>query len=88
MLYDLLANITHESTAGTTRDRENTVWRVALRAGGGGGAGEEDEKWIQIQDLIVETVQKEMIFLGEVVCQIWERRVVSENGSTKMDVDK
>ncbi|KZS90849.1 cysteine proteinase [Sistotremastrum niveocremeum HHB9708] len=68
-IYDLLSNITHESVAGTTRDKENTVWKVHLKAGRG-----EDEKWFQIQDLIVEEVRKEMIFLGETVLQIWERR--------------
>ncbi|KAG8219445.1 hypothetical protein J3R82DRAFT_372 [Butyriboletus roseoflavus] len=46
--YDLIANVTHESVAGTTRDKENTVWKVHLRVGGGGG---EREKWLQIQDL-------------------------------------
>ncbi|KAJ7597361.1 spindle pole body protein [Mycena floridula] len=70
-LYDLIANVTHESVAGTTRDKENTVWKVHLRAAGGGGDG---EKWFLIQDLIVEETRKEMIFLGETVLQIWERR--------------
>ncbi|TDL28179.1 cysteine proteinase [Rickenella mellea] len=70
-VYDLIANVTHESVAGTTRDKANTVWKVHLRAGSGGG---ENEKWFQIQDLIVEEVRKEMIFLGESVLQIWERR--------------
>ncbi|EGO05248.1 hypothetical protein SERLA73DRAFT_100998 [Serpula lacrymans var. lacrymans S7.3] len=70
-VYDLIANVTHESVAGTTRDKENTVWKVHLRAAGGGGEG---EKWFQIQDLIVEETRKEMIFLGETVLQIWERR--------------
>lgn len=69
-LYDLVANVTHESVAGTTRDKENTVWKVHLRAPG----GENSEKWFQVQDLIVEEVRKEMIFLGETVLQIWERR--------------
>lgn len=64
--YDLIANITHESTAGTTRDKEATVYKVHLRAGSGGG---EDEEWFQIQDLIVEKTRKEMIFLGETVLQ-------------------
>jgi hypothetical protein len=36
-VYDLIANVTHESGAGTTRDKENTVWRAHLRAAGGGG---------------------------------------------------
>ena len=69
--YDLLANIIHESVAGTTRDKASTAWKVQLRAGSGGG---ESEKWFQIQDLIVEEVQKDLIFLGETVLQVWERR--------------
>lgn len=66
-VYDLIANVTHESVAGTTRDKENTTWKVHLRAGGGGG---DSEKWFQIQDLIVEETRKEMIFLGESVLQV------------------
>lgn len=66
-LYDLVANITHESVAGTTRDKENTVWKVHVRAGDGGGDG---ERWFQVQDLIVEETRKEMIFLGETVLQV------------------
>jgi hypothetical protein len=41
------------------------VWKVQLRAGSG-----ENEKWFQIQDLIVEEIRKEMIFLGETVIQV------------------
>jgi hypothetical protein len=66
-VYDLIANVTHESVAGTTRDKENTIWKAHLRAAGGGGEG---EKWFQIQDLIVEETRKEMIFLGETVLQV------------------
>lgn len=66
-IYDLVANVTHESVAGTTRDKENTVYKVHLRAGAGGG---ESERWFQIQDLIVEEIRKEMIFLGETVIQV------------------
>lgn len=66
-VYDLIANVTHESVAGTTRDKENTVYKVHLRAGAGGG---ETERWFQIQDLIVEEIRKEMIFLGETVLQV------------------
>ncbi|KAG6865326.1 hypothetical protein C0991_003426 [Blastosporella zonata] len=83
-LYDLIANVTHESVAGTTRDKENTVWKAHLRAAGGGGEG---EKWFMIQDLIVEETRKEMIFLGETVLQIWERRAHNTNGEN-MDVDR
>ena len=65
--YDLIANVIHESVAGTTRDKASTAWKVQLRAGSGGG---ENEKWFQIQDLIVEELRKEMIFLGETVLQV------------------
>ena len=41
------------------------MWKVQLRAGSG-----ENEKWFQIQDLIVEEIRKEMIFLGETVIQV------------------
>ena len=81
-MYDLIANVVHESTAGTSRDKANTVWRVQLRAGRvsgtveGGEVEVEEDKWYQLQDLVVEPVQKEMIFLGETVLQ------VSWNGST------
>jgi len=88
-LYDLIANVTHESVAGTTRDKENTIWKALLRAAGGGG---ESEKWFMIQDLIVEETRKEMIFLGETILQIWERRVCNSEGNggkaLAMDVDK
>ncbi|KAI0692971.1 hypothetical protein BC835DRAFT_1355493 [Cytidiella melzeri] len=89
-MYDLIANVTHESVAGTTRDKENTVYKVHLRAGAGGG---ETERWFQIQDLLVEEIRKEMIFLGETVLQIWERRANSgpSNGGTAsavMGVDR
>ncbi|KAG6334025.1 hypothetical protein ID866_5068 [Astraeus odoratus] len=87
-VYDLIANVTHESVAGTTRDKENTTWKVHLRAGGGGG---DFEKWFQIQDLIVEETRKEMIFLGESVLQIWERRATNSanaNSAVRMHVDR
>ncbi|CAE7162667.1 unnamed protein product, partial [Rhizoctonia solani] len=67
IIYDLVANVTQESTAGTTHDKESTVWKIHLRTGRG-----EREQWLQIQDMIVEETRKEMIFLGETVMQIWE----------------
>lgn len=66
-MYDLIANVVHESAVGTTHDKGSTVWKVQLRAGAGGG---ENEKWFQIQDLIVEEIRKEMIVLGETVLQV------------------
>lgn len=66
MLYDLIANVTLDSVAGTTRDKESTVWKVHLAA----GTGSDNEKWFMIQDLIVEETRKEMIFLGETILQV------------------
>ncbi|KAH7106768.1 cysteine proteinase [Auriculariales sp. MPI-PUGE-AT-0066] len=90
-LYDLVANVTHESVAGTTRDKEATVWKVHLRAGGGGG---DNERWFLLQDLLLEETRKDMIFLGETVLQIWERRTDAAkgvsaglNGESSMEVD-
>ncbi|KAJ8480701.1 hypothetical protein ONZ51_g6478 [Trametes cubensis] len=84
-IYDLIANVTHESAVGTTHDKESTVWKVHLRAGAGGG---ENEKWFQIQDLIVEEIRKEMIVLGETILQIWERRTDAPSTTNGMDVDR
>ncbi|ELU40516.1 spindle pole body protein [Rhizoctonia solani AG-1 IA] len=67
IIYDLVANVTQESAAGTTHDKESTVWKIHLRAGRG-----EREQWFQIQDMIVEETRKEMIFLGETVVQVSE----------------
>ncbi|KAG9051775.1 hypothetical protein FS842_011043 [Serendipita sp. 407] len=65
-------NFIPQSTAGTTRDKANTAWRITLRPPPS-DAGKEEE-WISIQDLIVKKEQKEMILLGETVLQIWERQ--------------
>ncbi|CAL1694265.1 unnamed protein product [Somion occarium] len=80
-VYDLIANVTHESATGTTRDKDSIIWKVHVRAGAGGG---DNEKWFQIQDLIVEEIRKEMIFLGETVLQIWERRADAPSTRSRM----
>lgn len=87
--YDLVSNITHSSAAGTAR--EETTWKaqVHLRpprdAKGrlAGGLTEDDEKWFQIQDLIVEEINSGMIALGESYIQVsctdvLERRVSAD----------
>lgn len=75
-IYDLVANVTHESTAGTTRDKENTVWKLHVRAPPvrpeGNAAADEprEDRWLMMQDLIIEETAKELIFLGETVLQV------------------
>lgn len=34
----------------------------------------EEEKWFSIQDLLVETVDRQLLFLGEAYIQIWARK--------------
>jgi U4/U6.U5 tri-snRNP-associated protein 2 len=64
-MYDLVANITHSSTAGTAR--EDTTWKVHVHTRPG---EHTEERWFQIQDLIVEEIQRQMVFLGESYIQV------------------
>ena len=72
-VYNLLANVTHEATAGTVRD--NSVWRsqVHTRTDGERVSDEDvrrEERWFQMQDLLVDEVNKQMLFLGESYIQV------------------
>ncbi|EGG09003.1 uncharacterized protein MELLADRAFT_84272 [Melampsora larici-populina 98AG31] len=81
-LYDLLANVTYSSTAGTAK--EDSQWKVQVHTRSVNEKQEEElkanslkpneEKWFQIQDLIVEEINRQMVFLGESYIQVWERR--------------
>ncbi|RUS20982.1 hypothetical protein BC937DRAFT_93907 [Endogone sp. FLAS-F59071] len=64
--YDLLANICHEGKPGPG----NGNYKVHVR-------DRATEQWYQIQDLIVEEIMPQMIFLSESYVQIWERKPVS-----------
>lgn len=74
--YDLVSNITHSSAAGTAR--EETTWKAQVhlrppRDANGAlrdGLTEDDEKWFQIQDLIVDEINRGMIALGESYIQV------------------
>ncbi|GAA93619.1 uncharacterized protein L969DRAFT_83640 [Mixia osmundae IAM 14324] len=70
-VYDLVANVTHASTAGTAR--ENTTWTVNVHTQPETAKGGEG-RWFQIQDLLVEEINQQLVFLGETYIQIWERR--------------
>jgi len=64
-LYDLVANITHSSAAGTAR--EDTIWKVHVHTT---AANPQEERWYQIQDLIVEEINKQVVFLGDTYIQV------------------
>lgn len=103
-VYDLIANITHEATAGTVR--ENSIWRSQVHTAidgqpigtiqerqqrlrrqkqlmEEGGAEQQidssiqlsdEEKWFSTQDLLVESIDRQLLFLGETYIQIWAKR--------------
>ncbi|KAG1055210.1 hypothetical protein G6F46_010776 [Rhizopus delemar] len=62
--YDLLANISHEGESGPGKG----AYKVHVRHRG-------TEQWYQIQDLIVEEIMPQMIFMSESYIQIWERKL-------------
>ncbi|CAB4412112.1 unnamed protein product [Rhizophagus irregularis] len=61
--YDLIANICHEGKPG----KGNGIYKVHVQHRG-------KDQWYQIQDLIVEEINAQMIFLSESYIQIWERK--------------
>ncbi|KAK7430407.1 Ubiquitin carboxyl-terminal hydrolase 10 [Neonectria magnoliae] len=69
--YDLVANVVHEAV----RVREDVVdsgeerktWKVQLKNKATG-------EWVVCQDLFVDKVQSELLYLGEAYLQVWERR--------------
>ncbi|KAI5815932.1 hypothetical protein BZA77DRAFT_369592 [Pyronema omphalodes] len=66
ILYDLVANITHETVVAKEGELKS-VFKVQLLEKARG-------QWLQIQDLFVEEVARELLFTSESYVQIWERR--------------
>ncbi|KAH6689617.1 U4/U6.U5 tri-snRNP-associated protein [Plectosphaerella plurivora] len=73
IVYDLVANIVHEAVRARREDVADTVgeerktWKVQLR-------DRARDEWVVCQDLFVDKVQAELLYLGETYLQIWERR--------------
>ncbi|KAL7959661.1 hypothetical protein V8C34DRAFT_279019 [Trichoderma compactum] len=69
--YDLVANVVHEAVR--KRDdvadsgEEKKTWKVQIKDKATG-------EWVVCQDLFVDKVQSELLYLGETYLQIWERR--------------
>lgn len=69
--YDLVANVVHEAV----RAREDVVdtaeerktWKVQLR-------DKATDEWVVAQDLFVDKIRSELLYLGETYLQVWERR--------------
>lgn len=71
--YDLVANVVHEpvrlkdDVADSGEERKTWKAQILDKATG---------EWVSCQDLYVEKVQSELLYLGETYLQVWERRRV------------
>jgi len=75
-LYNLVANICHEGAVEAGEYRVHIRQRRVLTRRSDGGVY-VDERWFQIQDLHVEPIMPQVIFLSESCVQIWERQDVA-----------
>jgi U4/U6.U5 tri-snRNP-associated protein 2 len=66
--------ISKAKTEKNKKEAGENAWMIHMRAGQGGG---DEERWFEMQDLRVEEIRREMVFLGETVIQVWERRDLS-----------
>ncbi|KAL2266420.1 hypothetical protein VTJ83DRAFT_5772 [Remersonia thermophila] len=73
IMYDLVANVVHEAVrakedvADSAVGEERKTWKVQLR-------DKATDEWVVAQDLFVDKIQAELLYLGETYLQIWERR--------------
>ena len=69
--YDLVANVVHEAVRNkedvADSGEETKTWKVQIRDKATG-------EWTVVQDLYVDKVQSELLYLGESYLQIWEKR--------------
>lgn len=69
--YDLVANVVHESVRSredvADTGEERKTWKVQVQDKATG-------EWVVCQDLYVDKVQSELLYLGESYLQVWERR--------------
>ncbi|AEO56252.1 hypothetical protein MYCTH_2300970 [Thermothelomyces thermophilus ATCC 42464] len=71
--YDLVANVVHEAVrakedvADSAVGEERKTWKVQLR-------DKATDEWVVAQDLFVDKIRSELLYLGETYLQVWERR--------------
>ncbi|KAI9149291.1 putative U3 small nucleolar RNA-associated protein [Paramyrothecium foliicola] len=69
--YDLVANVVHEAVRlkddVADSGEERKTWKAQVKNKATG-------EWVVCQDLYVDKVQSELLYLGETYLQIWERR--------------
>uniref|UniRef100_A0A060T5N9 ARAD1B08580p n=1 Tax=Blastobotrys adeninivorans TaxID=409370 RepID=A0A060T5N9_BLAAD len=66
-LYDLAANVTYELEEASEGEHSKVNWKVQI-------LNKAKREWVQIQDLVVQSVRAELLFLNESYIQVWERR--------------
>ncbi|KAL2157612.1 hypothetical protein VTH06DRAFT_5991 [Thermothelomyces fergusii] len=80
--YDLVANVVHEAVraredvADSAVGEERKTWKVQLR-------DKATDEWVVAQDLFVDKIRGELLYLGETYLQVWERRRGPPPGSGK-----
>lgn len=69
--YDLVANVVHEAVRAkddvADSGEERKTWKVQLLDKATG-------EWVVAQDLFVDKIRSELLYLGESYLQVWERR--------------
>ena len=80
ILYDLVANVTHEAVRirddSVEGEAERKVWRVQLR-------DRARDEWLDIQDLYVDKAPAETLFTKESYLMVWERRKIAKKGNSR-----
>ncbi|KAG9548044.1 cysteine proteinase, partial [Aureobasidium melanogenum] len=79
IIYDLVANITHEGVRvrddSVEGEAEKKVWRVQLLdRGREEGSNADTDRWVEMQDLWVGRVEAELLSTKEAYVMVWERR--------------
>ena len=81
IVYDLVANITHEGVKvrddSVEGEAERKVWRAQVKEEGGETA---QQQWWEMQDLFVDKVNADLLCKKEAYVMVWERR---RNGKGK-----
>ena len=80
ILYDLVANVTHEAVKirddSVEGEAEKKVWRVQLR-------DRARDEWLDIQDLYVDKAPAETLFTKESYLMVWERRKIAKKSNAR-----
>lgn len=81
IVYDLVANITHEGVKvrddSVEGEAERKVWKVQVKEGG------DSQQWWEMQDLFVERVNADLLATKESYIMVWERRKAGGKSKSK-----